>query len=165
MKITNDKHLLIIVSILAYFFIFISILLFCKLITPLALLSMIFILPILFVTDICFILLPFSTCALLLLSLYTLIKNNFEKINFAYALLLILVTLGLINMNIESLYINNDYIYHGRDYKSWWYVFLALALCSGIIYAAKKKDSKIYLFSYTIALIFYLIYQLINILD
>ena len=137
---------------------------FLKLNACLILLSLI-ILPVIFITDLCFFLFPCSIVLVFLLSLYTVISKNYSRFNLLYMILFVIIILGITNMNIDGLYSNKSYFYHGLDIRSCWYAFCGIILTTGIVCAFKRKDTRIYVYSYTLGLLLYITYQIANILD
>ena len=124
-----------------------------------------FALAVLLITDLCFFALPYSIILVFALSLYTIIKKDYLKFNFLYMILFTIIILGITNMNIDSLYNNGPYLYNGLDIRSYWHAFCGIVLTAGVLYTFKRKDARAYVYIYTLGLLLYMTYQIVNIVD
>ena len=136
-----------------------------KLISLPAYISAVTFIPSIIVSDFCFYLLPLSIPLLFIISIYTLIKRDYQKFNFLYAVLLIMISLGIASGIFEAIYENSYYAYQTGEYYSYWLVFVEIIVLASILCIAKKKDTRIYLCTYVPGLIMYFTYQIINMLD
>lgn len=121
--------------------------------------------PMLFISDVCFVLFPIAIIITFLLSIYTLISKNYTKFNNLYAALYMIIVLGIINLNVDNLCNNKTFVLHSFGHRITWYIFLGFASIISLVLISKKKDTRIYLYTYAAALLMYLVYQVVNILD
>lgn len=127
--------------------------------------SIIMILPLLILADICFLILPLTVPILLGLSVYTLITKNYEKFNNLYLALLIMVYTGLFNWQIDNILNLKTYVIMTSGLRLYFLSFLWVLFVYGMLYISKRKDTRLYLWFYVPIVVFFLIYQIISAIE
>lgn len=122
----------------------------------------IFALPVIFIADLCFLSLPVTVPAVLGLSIYSIVKKDYEKYNYAFEILLIIISCGIFNFAIDSLLSNYFYVQVTPCYRVYWLVFLLCTFILGIIHLRKFKDNRVYLWTFVPFLVFYMLYEVIK---
>lgn len=139
-----------------------ALLLFFKVVTFTVLWSIIVVLPILFMADICFATLPITIPLFLGMACYTLIKKEYEKLNSWYETILLMITTGIINSEIDGILNYKKYLDESNGLRLYWFLFLMIAFYYGIIYISRKKDTRLYLLTYGIIFLFYMLYKILE---
>ena len=93
---------------------------------------------------------------------YTLIKRDYEKFNSAYEIILIMITVGIINCEIDWILNLKHYVMNTNCLRLYWYTLLLILFIYGIMYVSRKKDTRLYLLIYGAFILFYLTYKVIS---
>lgn len=118
--------------------------------------------PISVCVDICYIALPITILAMIILSIYSHIKKDFVKFNHLYQFLAFMLVIGFMDICLESA-IKTRFSFYEFDYSlGIIYLIAFLVFVLNIIFITRKKDTR--LFSYLILPIFllYLLYKYIE---
>ena len=158
----TDLQKKITIAGISLFIIICSLLLAFKVVTFYILWSIIIILPILIASDICFATLPITIPILFGMTGYTLIKRDYEKFNSAYEIILIMITVGIINCEIDWILNLKHYVMNTNCLRLYWYTLLLILFIYGIMYVSRKKDTRLYLLIYGAFILFYLTYKVIS---
>lgn len=114
-------------------------------------------LPLVFAFDLCFWIMPLTLISLLVLSALQFIIKDYEKLNKAFIICILLCVLGFLNLKAESIFEQTNYIL-AQDYLKLYVCLIGLFILEFIlIHISKKKDTRYYLFI-VIPIICYTIY-------
>lgn len=123
------------------------------------------VLPILLAVDICYFMLPLTVFSLFGLSIYTITKKDYTKFNELYKWLLIMVVVGLFNLNIEKMLDSSAYVNEGSFIKLYWNAIAAVACTLNIMFLSRIKDTRVYISTYVLAVILYVFYIYADIVE
>ena len=149
-------------SLIAGIVVICALLLIFKVVTIQMLWALIFALPVLFFADLCFLSLPITIPSVLALSTYTLIKKDYQKYNYAYEILLVVVSTGIINYVIDKMLDNANYVNLTHCYRVYWLMLLLSMFIVAIINLAKFKDNRVYLWTFVPLIVFYMFFEIIK---
>lgn len=120
--------------------------------------------PIFLCVDICFILLPLSLTAFILLSIISFWKKNFEAYNYLFANLAFMVTIGFFDACLETFMLDNvDELFNFPILVV--YFLVLLTILGNIMYIYRKKDTRLYTFAILPIFILFIAYKLVEILS
>ena len=119
--------------------------------------------PLIFITDICFLILPITIISLFTLSFITLKNKSWKKHYILYAVLSFLIILGITNMELDVLTGDLIYVFDRPKYATYVIVLAGIILSSGAFFIARKKNAKLFLLTYVVGLIAYLLYKIITV--
>lgn len=113
-------------------------------------------LPVFFLFELCFYIMPISLVVLAVLSIWQFIIKDYKKFNSIFEYLIICSALGIVNAKTESIMAATTYLLPEDLTKIYVYIFALIVTGIGSVYIASKKDSRLYL-PFVIFMIGYLI--------
>lgn len=118
--------------------------------------------PISLFVDVCYITLPFTLLTILSLSVYSHIKKDFEKFNTLYEILAFMITIGFIDICVENAITTSYGVYEFDFSKGFVYAGFLIIAISNIIFMARKKDTRLFVYSFLPLFLLYSVYSFIN---
>ena len=154
-----QKKVLLIFSII---FFIMALLLFFKIGSINLIWAVVFAFPMLLIADLCYVTLPITIPVLFGLSIYSVVKKDYQKFNYAFEILLIVITCGIINFIIDRLLNNIVYVSATPCYRVFGLMFLLCAFVFGIIKLREFKDNRVYIWTFVPMIFFYMLFEVIK---
>lgn len=158
----TDLQKKIAITAISLFVLICSLLLIFNVVTIYVLWAILFVLPIIAIADICFVTLPVTIPMFFVMIGNSLITKNYEKFNRIYEVILVMIIVGIVNYEIDSMLNMKTYIMQTRCLRVYWVAYLGVALVCGCLFTSRKKDTRLYMVTPGILIVFYLLYRFIE---
>lgn len=116
--------------------------------------------PILLAADICYIFFPLSIIAMIVLSVVSWVKHDYEIYGGIYKLIAVMVAVGFIDMFYEKTVTVG---YYADKFVLIWNILLMLYLISSIMFISRKNDTRLYTFIFLPVVLLCLFRDFVNV--
>ncbi len=161
----TKKRLIVYGSLVALLLLYLFILIKMHIFSFTVLWGLLVVLPIIVAADICFVTLPFTVITVFGLSIYTLVKKDYQKFNWLYELLVMMIVLGFFNYSLETLLNNNYYVMGVSLIKVYLNILAAVCCTLSIMFLSRIKDTRVYIATYVLAVLFHIFYLVADVVE
>lgn len=161
----TKKRLIVYGSLIALLFLYLFALVKMNIFSFTVLWGMLVVLPILVAVDICFVTLPITVLSVFGLSIYTLVKKDYQKFNWLYELLIMMIVLGLISYNLETLLNDYYYILSSSYIKLYWNILAVICCTLSVMFLSRIKDTRVYIATYVLTIFFHMFYLYADVIE
>lgn len=118
--------------------------------------------PVILLWDLPLIFLPLAELVILILSVYSVAKKDYERFSNVYKYSLLIVIYAIITLLIDNLFKNSTLFFLEEYIKLYLYILILIFTVIFIFLVEKKKDIRYYIVI-NIFVVIYLIYKFVNI--